>query len=87
VTGPTAFTFPYDIFCNVDKIHLVKCPVFIIHGVKDAVVPFEHGTRLFDMVKTKKTYWWIENAGHNNIEHNWGSEFLIRIKNFLDNDY
>jgi len=84
VTGPTPFSLPYDIFCNVDKIQNIKCPVLIVHGQKDAVVPFEHGKRLYEMVKTRKDYLWIDNAGHNDIEYGWRKSFLQSITKFLD---
>jgi len=32
----------FDMFANIDKIHSVDCPVFIIHGKVDEVVPFQH---------------------------------------------
>lgn len=32
----------FDMFPNIDRIHKVNCPVFIIHGKVDEVVPFEH---------------------------------------------
>jgi abhydrolase domain-containing protein 17 len=31
-----------DMFLNIDKIENVECPVFLIHGKRDEVVPFEH---------------------------------------------
>ncbi len=33
---------PFDMFENIERIDKVKCPVFIIHGKQDEVVPFEH---------------------------------------------
>jgi pimeloyl-ACP methyl ester carboxylesterase len=32
----------FDMFENIDRIEKVKCPVFIIHGRQDEVVPFDH---------------------------------------------
>ena len=39
---PMKRTF-FDMFENIERIDKVKCPVFIIHGRQDEVVPFEHG--------------------------------------------
>lgn len=35
-------TPPFDMFPNVDRIHLVGSHVLVIHGRKDELVPFEH---------------------------------------------
>lgn len=35
-------SIPFDMFPNVDRIGDVTCPVFIIHGKIDEVVPFSH---------------------------------------------
>lgn len=63
-TGKKIF---FDMFRNVDRIDKVKCPVFIIHGKVDEVVPFDHGETLQQKVKYKYTPLFIDYAGHNNI--------------------
>jgi fermentation-respiration switch protein FrsA (DUF1100 family) len=40
---------PWDKFRNAEKIKSVHCPVLVIHGRSDGVVPFWHGERLFAM--------------------------------------
>ena len=46
-----AFNFRYtlvgDRFPNIDYAPNIQCPVFIIHGTQDEVVPFWHGEELF----------------------------------------
>ena len=37
------FSVPGDMFCNIDIIDQVECPITIIHGTRDEVVPFWHG--------------------------------------------
>mmetsp|Transcript_20944 Transcript_20944/g.59778 ORF Transcript_20944/g.59778 Transcript_20944/m.59778 type:complete len:210 (+) Transcript_20944:335-964(+) len=37
-------TVPGDKFANIDRVGGVQCPIFIIHGQKDDIVPFEHAT-------------------------------------------
>jgi pimeloyl-ACP methyl ester carboxylesterase len=58
-----------DIFPNIDRIKKVKCPVFIIHGKKDAEVGFEHGLALQAAVPEdcQRDPWWVEHKGHNDI--------------------
>ena len=64
------FTFPGDLFPNVDRVPYVACPVLVIHGTRDEVVPFWNGEDLFLATPTKwrAKPFWVEGAGHNNIE-------------------
>jgi pimeloyl-ACP methyl ester carboxylesterase len=39
-------------------------PVVVIHGTRDAVVPFSHGERLYRLAKEPKGFWAVEGAGH-----------------------
>jgi pimeloyl-ACP methyl ester carboxylesterase len=58
---------PFDMFENIERIDKVKCPVFIIHGKQDEVVPFEHAQALLKKIKTPYGPLFIDYAGHNNI--------------------
>lgn len=64
------FTMIGDLFPNIDRIHEIDSPIFIIHGTRDEVVPFWHGQELF--LATQKKYrarpFWVTGAGHNNVE-------------------
>ena len=62
-------TFSIDPFPNIDLVPHVRCPVAVIHGKKDEVVPFEHGRKMYGALKKPFNYkpLWIENGGHNNI--------------------
>jgi len=73
---------PFDKFRNVDKIGRVRCPVLIIHGRNDTVIPFQQGLRLFKAAHEPKSEFWIENVGHNDMEGTAGDELLRRIKTF-----
>mmetsp|Transcript_27654 Transcript_27654/g.36285 ORF Transcript_27654/g.36285 Transcript_27654/m.36285 type:complete len:264 (+) Transcript_27654:105-896(+) len=82
------FTLPGDMFANIDRMKDIKCAVFIIHGTRDEVVPFWHGQELFLACKTKHRAkpFWVDGAGHNNIEsllRDDGS-FFDRINEYLD---
>lgn len=65
--------YPIDIFRNHDKIHLVTCPVFILHGQADTVVPFVHGKTLYAALQERTGHnvdyppLWIPNRGHNDM--------------------
>ena len=63
-------TVPGDMFPNVDRVRNVACPVFVVHGEKDEVVPLWHGEGLWLATPITWRYkpFWIPDAGHNNIE-------------------
>jgi len=63
---PMKRTF-FDMFENIDRIDKVKCPVFIIHGRQDEVVPFDHAETLSKKIQTPYPPLFIDYAGHNNI--------------------
>lgn len=64
------FTFPGDMFPNVDRVRNIESPILIIHGTRDEVVPFWNGEELFlaCQVKWRAKPFWVEFAGHNNVE-------------------
>lgn len=73
----------YDAFKNLDKIKNVKCPVFVIHGTHDTVIPCNHGEMLYKLAPNKYTPWFVNGANHCNIELNWRKELIVKIRGFL----
>lgn len=57
-------------FPNVDRIRHVNCPVFVIHGTRDEVVPFQNGEELFEAIPKRYKYkpLWVPNGNHNSLE-------------------
>ncbi len=39
-------------------------PVIVIHGTRDAVVPYDHGKRLYELANDPKGFWTIDGGGH-----------------------
>mmetsp|Transcript_20163 Transcript_20163/g.28962 ORF Transcript_20163/g.28962 Transcript_20163/m.28962 type:complete len:275 (+) Transcript_20163:63-887(+) len=82
------FTLPGDMFPNVDRISSVCCPIYVIHGTRDEVVPFWNGEDLFlaSPVHCRAKPFWVDGAGHNNIETitRDNGVFYARFKDFLD---
>ena len=87
-----AFNFRYtmagDKFPNIDYAPEIACPVFIIHGTQDEVVPFWHGQDLFMALRQpwRAKPFWVEGAGHNNIEAMLRptGTFIAKLVEFLD---
>ncbi len=59
---------PFDRFPNIELIRQVRCPVLVIHGTRDEVVPFAHGQALYAAAPEPKQSLWVEGAGHNDLE-------------------
>ncbi|KAF4699869.1 hypothetical protein FOZ63_015367 [Perkinsus olseni] len=77
------YTLPGDSFLNIDKMEYVRCPVYVIHGTDDEIVPLWHGKALYELAKHSVTPFWVEGGGHNNLEILAYDQFLFRLKNFL----
>ncbi|MEH2377219.1 alpha/beta hydrolase [Nostoc sp.] len=58
---------PFDKFPNLDNIKKVKCPILVIHGKADDIIPFAHGQKLFNAAISPKLYLWVEKANHNDL--------------------
>ena len=74
----------YDIFPNVDTIRKATSPIFVIHGTMDEEIPIRHGYGLVEAAPVRYDPWFVEGAGHNNIEVHWRREYVAKVKEFLD---
>ena len=73
------WTLPFDKFPNIDRMPNIDCPVFIIHGRRDEIVPFYHARELHNGTKHKYPPYYVDGAGHNNVEK-FATDYLQRIK-------
>ena len=62
-----------------------RCPVYVIHGSHDAIVPFYHGQTLFQSLPdtSKVVPFWARGAGHNNIEMDMPTAYIKRLQQFI----
>ena len=74
--------FPFDRFRNLEKMGRVRCPVLVIHGTADNVIPFRHGEALFRAAHEPKRNWWVQNAGHNDLAYQAGPEYGRKLQEF-----
>ncbi len=74
-----------DMFRSYTTAKDIKCPVLIIHGKEDAVVPFWHGDELLRSFppQYRAQPFWVPNMGHNNIEVKWKKEYVERVTEFM----
>jgi len=55
---------PLDRFNNLSKIGLVRCPVLLLHGTQDDVIPLHHSETLYENTTAPKKLLKIEGADH-----------------------
>ena len=75
----------FDKFNNLAKIGHIYCPLLIIHGTKDWIVPIWHGKKLFQHAKQPKYHLWIKNAGHNDLISVAGGKYWQALQKFVNN--
>jgi abhydrolase domain-containing protein 17 len=73
---------PFDKFDNLAKITKIHCPVLIIHGTSDAIVPFWQGKKLFAKASQPKYFYEVTGAGHNDLVNVAGEHFWQNINFF-----
>ena len=59
---------PFDRFPNYKRIGQVHCPVLIMHGLADRVIPVWHGQKLYDLANQPKDHFWVPGADHNDLD-------------------
>jgi hypothetical protein len=75
---------PFDEFDNLAKIQKVKCPLLIIHGEQDTIIPIWHGKELYAKANPIKKAYWVPDAGHNDIAYKAGESYWQTIKEFVN---
>ena len=74
---------PIDPFPNIKVIKDVKCPVLVIHGTDDSVIPHGHGKELFELANEPKRFIPVEGANHNDLIFTMDPErYLTAIEGF-----
>ncbi len=81
---PIGKLLPFDKFNNLDRIDEIDCPVLIVHGTADKVIPFEHSQRLFTAAKEPKMNLWVDSAGHNELYSVAGEDYWQTLGKLTD---
>jgi uncharacterized protein len=69
---------------NVRHLQRVRCPVLVVHGTRDAVIPLSHGEAVYASAREPKTFVPLPGAGHDDL---WGEDraaYLEAIRRFLE---
>jgi fermentation-respiration switch protein FrsA (DUF1100 family) len=86
LTGTRVLTcvpvFPFERFNNMTLLSQVDCPVLVIHGTMDMVIPVWHGHKLYDLAPEPKYACWVEGANHNDVIEQAGEKYFVRLRAF-----
>lgn len=58
---------PFDKLRNNRRIREISCPLLVIHGGSDTIIPPWHGRKLYDLASVPKRCWWVSGANHNDV--------------------
>jgi fermentation-respiration switch protein FrsA (DUF1100 family) len=56
-----------DAYPTLDRVARVRCPLLILHGDRDDIVPLGHGQALFAQAAGSKRFDVVRGAGHNDL--------------------
>lgn len=68
---------------TVSKLPRVRCPVLVVHGDRDSIIPSTQGHRLFDAAPEPKRLLIIEGAGHNDLSNVGGEKYIDTLAEFV----
>lgn len=75
---------PFDKFNNLEKIKKVNCPVLIMHGQADEIIPFTHAQKLYAASPSPKLKLWVDNASHNDFFGVAGQRYKNILREFTN---
>ena len=74
---------PKSRFDSLRKIRQVQCPVLIVHGTQDQVIPFFMGEKLYQAAPEPKSFLPVEGAGHVDSFVVSGERYLARLQKLI----
>ena len=72
-----------EVYDSASKLPRARCPVLIIHGNRDELIPVEEGLDMYAAAPEPKELYLVAGAGHNDVSMVAGPEYSRRIKHFL----
>ena len=71
-------------FDTMEKVRLVKAPILVLHGDRDATVPFSQGKKVFEVASQPKKFYRIVGAKHNDTFVVGGEEYYGALREFIE---
>lgn len=83
LNNPRCFVL-LDVFPNEKRVRRAKCPVFVIHGRMDTMIPVEHGERVHMAIPSKYRFepYFVDFGGHNDISDTHEEEYFAKLLTF-----
>ena len=75
---------PFDFFENERKLPGAACPVLVMHGREDEVIPFAHGEALLAAAAGPKRSLWVPGATHNDVAEVAGERYWEALREFAE---
>ncbi len=69
---------------SLSRVPLVECPILVIHGSNDELVPYALGWRLYEAAPPGTHFHEVPGAGHNETFTEGGRALLETIRTFVD---
>lgn len=69
---------------TMQKVRLVKTPILVLHGDRDATVPFAQGKKVFEVASQPKRFYRIVGASHNDTFVVGGEEYYRALREFIE---
>jgi fermentation-respiration switch protein FrsA (DUF1100 family) len=60
----------------------IGCPLFVMHGDADEIVPFSQGQVVFAAANEPKHFWRVSSAHHNDLLTVAGDEYIPQLRSF-----
>ena len=72
------------VYNSLSKLSDIHCPLLVIHGDADALIPLEEGLAMYDAANEPKELFIVEGAGHNDVSMIAGDGYSAVIGTWLD---
>jgi hypothetical protein len=72
-----------DRFASIDRIRSLRCPLLVVAGEEDRIVPISQSRRLYDAAPSPKTLEVLPGADHNDFELLAGNGMIQAVVRFL----
>ena len=73
-----------ETYDSIEKVRVCACPVMIIHGESDDLIPVGEGFDLYEAAPGPKDIYLVPDAGHNDVSIIAGMNYTHRIASFLN---
>lgn len=73
----------WDKFDNYARMPNIKCPILMIHGTDDRVVPITHAQKNWRQIKGNKQKLFVQGAGHGDLIEIAGDDYWNIVLSFI----